>query len=1697
MDAESNLTEQITVCSNSEPTPSEPVDPAVLKEKIADDLKSTATMKGGGDGPDGVPLEKDDLLERLDNIDTSSEAVKAPGAGGNSDNDVDMENDDLIQRLEAMEKGEEDASVSSKGDKKEDAVTEVAHQNGLEKCNEADSLPEEDQALNEEDKMEVDAAEKKDDVSSSDSAVVATATNGDPNHEQQDQPSSSVKRRHSEDEEAVEPSSKKVHVEEAPPSSEESAAECTISAETVDTKVEESVVEMEKNPESENVEEPVTGKEEQSTDESDKKSITSEPEPPILDDNPKVEERDPVEESAPPPGPDPSDVTTSEADENPEKDATDAVNTTSTEVVDDKEANDTEAPPATVDSSTTKTDSEETIDEEKLLESDSKSPESDVEPTSADETVKPAASDEVSAEQPQAENELTTKEEDEPIDQDTVTEQVASEETIAATAVDVTDSKNDDVAAVEVEKPEQDEPVEDKITEEIQAEEKCTTDEAPVSEPVEDVPKSVVAENIEQEPSSEAPQAEAESKSDSLPDTEPNTEPESPVEEQPTSSSPVPEAKSEDTITSSSEPKESAQPNSADHTDTAEEPAEVDAVTSSDEKPSVEPVVSAVEVDSTPEVVTPLTTKEAEQSDEAMEVDSEPAAEEASQAEVTEAPCVEKQAADDVVEAPETTPEQEAAPATIPERQEPAQNPIEEDESMEVDSAPVPTQSKSNDGDVTESMNTSSEEAIESLDNADSAIVADSQSEVTATTSAHNKNLDATEGPENESKADASKVLDDSIESSLPTSSSDKMADRLKQRLDLISNGSSTPNAAVSSSNVYNSTPIQKQFEISSENVSKITRHSVDNSEREEEEHSAIVADNSTVDEKDATVASTSGVTGSSELELTATSKEIVAAVKDESSLKTTESSEVDSCTASSALNTADEINMYASNARKFNGISSTSGSELDEKSGAPSTSITTTAATTTTAANKLDLTTALTSEEALYEVSVWFDGTDLQFLSVERLEQKLLSTGAAGTAVTGSTQDLTGIDSSKQSSNGSVGSLGPFSLPPPRPALDSAMSHSSTTESSSGTSQIKASLSKSKHTVRGAKALASLMIEEFTKIKRALSKEDDDLSDNEQDKTVMKTPRGRPPSSTKKATTGRKRTHTDSDAADDEEPKSKPAAKQAKKGSQKAAVVESPDVEESPKEDTSNYLCCLARWSDRKYYAGKVTGFKGDNKYMVLFEDGASKALSKDVIVIGDKDTLPIKGQSVHALTGGDTYEPGIVQEVKRNEDNEVVYAVLIDEGTVEVTASDMYLTEEQAKAINKACKALEIADEANSPQSSGKRGGSATNTPNLKTPDEPSAASTEKGSRSTRSKRGADKPQTPVTPEAGYSGGVGKKGRRGRSKAQQPAALQTSTISESSDVSDTLEEVNMPAPPSPESGLEAVDGVQPELQRTEKESEIRKMYLVAEYLGNGHDHGLDELLGPIPGSKTLFKNKHFILACTIPPKGTCNILDRDTMKNKYHRFSMAPFVKEHLRQQIETGGGKVYMHFEDIPKTRYKQCKLIAPHPSATAKYVQCLAVDIPAVSHEWIIECCRKLTLLDFKPYALPAGWSLIEERYIKWSCGRNMDQRSTANPFFGCCIQIASLNQDFTEFWSRVCKLAGATVRLIKSETDLTPNLTGYMLTDQEFPENIKLRATRYGLLIVSTVWVVQSLIVGKIRQPDSHEKLTQIYQDDDY
>lgn len=135
-----------------------------------------------------------------------------------------------------------------------------------------------------------------------------------------------------------------------------------------------------------------------------------------------------------------------------------------------------------------------------------------------------------------------------------------------------------------------------------------------------------------------------------------------------------------------------------------------------------------------------------------------------------------------------------------------------------------------------------------------------------------------------------------------------------------------------------------------------------------------------------------------------------------------------------------------------------------------------------------------------------------------------------------------------------------------------------------------------------------------------------------------------------------------------------------------------------------------------------------------------------------------------------------------------------------------------------------------------------------------------------------------------------------------------------------------------------------------------------------------------------------------------------------------------------------------------------------------------------------------------YALPSGWSLTDNSYRLWSTGAGTGKqkhlkRKSNSPFNKITIIISSQQPEFADFWGRVCRLAGAKVRTIKTKVDFTSTLQGYLLMDDEFPHEYHAMANDYGIPVVSTVWIVQSLIVGQVCDPTEHIHMTQLYDDE--
>lgn len=143
-----------------------------------------------------------------------------------------------------------------------------------------------------------------------------------------------------------------------------------------------------------------------------------------------------------------------------------------------------------------------------------------------------------------------------------------------------------------------------------------------------------------------------------------------------------------------------------------------------------------------------------------------------------------------------------------------------------------------------------------------------------------------------------------------------------------------------------------------------------------------------------------------------------------------------------------------------------------------------------------LDETTERRLHESDYEISVWYEETEMQYLTVERViadnnkkasGRSTFLTDASSTSCSSSAENDKA--STTTTTNGSVMSVGPFSLP----SVRSVAASSSNTSTVSDTKCVLPSSSLTSHnlrvkeTVSGAVALCDFMIDHFSQIKHEL----------------------------------------------------------------------------------------------------------------------------------------------------------------------------------------------------------------------------------------------------------------------------------------------------------------------------------------------------------------------------------------------------------------------------------------------------------------------------------------------------------------------------------------------------------------------------------------------------------------------------------
>ncbi|XP_076465257.1 uncharacterized protein LOC143297013 isoform X2 [Babylonia areolata] len=201
----------------------------------------------------------------------------------------------------------------------------------------------------------------------------------------------------------------------------------------------------------------------------------------------------------------------------------------------------------------------------------------------------------------------------------------------------------------------------------------------------------------------------------------------------------------------------------------------------------------------------------------------------------------------------------------------------------------------------------------------------------------------------------------------------------------------------------------------------------------------------------------------------------------------------------------------------------------------------------------------------------------------------------------------------------------------------------------------------------------------------------------------------------------------------------------------------------------------------------------------------------------------------------------------------------------------------------------------------------------------------------------------------------------------------------------------------------------------------------------------------GLIPSNSGLFRGHIFLITHAdktpeVQAEEKCQLQcsSKETSTDESTRdggdTTVIPFDKDHLVAQIKAGGGSVMSKFlQSSLAGSGKKMFLISDTFQRTVKYLQCLAANVPAVSHTWITHSCTQNRLLDYKDYVLPAGISLEKHAILERS--------PSVTCLAGQRVLLTSSVAGFLEVWTSILELAQC--KVLSKFPDKT---AGSMFTD---------------------------------------------------
>lgn len=447
--------------------------------------------------------------------------------------------------------------------------------------------------------------------------------------------------------------------------------------------------------------------------------------------------------------------------------------------------------------------------------------------------------------------------------------------------------------------------------------------------------------------------------------------------------------------------------------------------------------------------------------------------------------------------------------------------------------------------------------------------------------------------------------------------------------------------------------------------------------------------------------------------------------------------------------------------------------------------------------------------------------------------------------------------------------------------------------------------------------------------------------------------------------------------------------------------VEEEPGLQRTSSSDSSLTpgTRVLAKWLDSYFYPGVITTKQYKNgRYLVTFDDGDKRRIPRENLIIKD---LLSAGQSVMVQGEDNFYEEGVIVGHYRNGD-ERGYEIQTQSGAISrYPRSRVILSEQQAAAIVSSESSFNVTS--GSSLSIGahslrvrKEGSAGSSGASLHDITKSGSTGVKDTSRDTSSKdtsesssdektrgRNAARASPHASPRLSKTASAStditpKSTHKSSHKVKAQVRRAGHWIGESSSSSDEQHSATAANRRHVRRGLSSTCSAKSPVKITAKEPFQAPTRRSPRKQMSGKEDTV-ESPGNLPGNRNIFAGLAFLVTGAIRDKNEPEESDSESERIEFNR--------DHLKRQIEAGGGVVLSSF---PQSQISgaECFLISHTHQRTQKYFQSLACGIPCVSHMWINDSCASDKRLDYKRYLLPAGESLEEGGIVECRPRRNI-------------------------------------------------------------------------------------------------------------